>query len=354
MKTLRAVLCGLLFTTGLQAQQADLQKYLENFFPVCPGGTVTVEAMQINGPRNFVPYRVRFTSTESGCGRETFALLSPSTGQVVVGDVFALPADVRSVDARINDTMSRLLKKPVRISMPTVAAEDGLRDVTVTSDSKEGPFDFHVWLDSSNSFLIIGRRGRLKVDPRKSSVDELVRYAPVQRGKVDATIRIIEVSDFQCPTCKHAHDMLEGLLEKNLGRISYSRLDLPIFEAHDWSLDAALAGRAIQRVSPENYWAYVDYIFDNQSTIKKELIDGFIQDFVESRDIDWTKVQALYKSPFERKALINQVGRLYDAGFFATPTYLVNGREIYYGKNGDHLKAHLESILKPPTTKKKK
>lgn len=334
-----------------QEKKTDLQTYLERSFPRCPGGAVQVEQIQTQGPHGFVPYRVRFTSSETACGRETFALFSPASGQVIVADLFPLPADGRPVEARLGEVLQRVLKQPVRVTVNTTILEDGLREVAMTRDLKEGPFDFHGYLDASQSFLMVGRRGKLKVDPRKDLQAFLSSYSPFQRGKPDAPIRIVELSDFQCPTCKAAHDMLEETIQKNLGRISYSRIDLPIFEGHDWSLNAAMAARAIQRISPQHYWQFVDHIFDNQSLIKRSNFDVFIQDFVEANEIDAKKFNAIYQSTTERKAVIDQVERLFDIGIFATPTYIVNGQEIFYGPGGAHVKQYLENLLKEPVAK---
>ena len=337
-----------LFSTAAFSQQkkSDLQVYLERTFPQCPDSAVQVEQIQTPGPHGFVPYRVRFTSAEKGCGRETFVLLSPASGQVVVADLFPLPPDARPVEARVAEVVQRLLKQPVRVSLSGSTLEDGLREVAMTRDLKEGAFDLHGYLDASQSFLIVGRRGMLKSDPRKDLQSLLRSYSSSQRGKRDAAIRIVEISDFQCPTCKVAHDMLKGAIEKNLERISYWRIDLPIFEGHDWALSAAVAGRAIQRVSPEHYWQFVDYIFDNQAVIKRDNIDTFVHDFVDANSIDLKKFNAIYRSPTERKALIDQVERLFDIGIYATPTYIVNGQEIFYGPGGAHLKQYIENLLK--------
>lgn len=328
-----------------QQKKTELETYLERVFPRCPGGAVAVEQIQSSGPHGFVPYRVRFTSTEKSCGRETFALLSPSTRQIIVGDVFSVAADPRRIELRLGEVLERLMKKPVRVSLGSSALEDGLREVIITRDGKEGPFDFSGYLDASQSFLIVGRRGKLDGDPRKDLLDSLTSSSPSRRGKDKAPIRIIELSDFQCPTCKAAHDMLEGVIEKNLERISYYRVDLPIFEGHDWSLSAAVAARAIQRVSPDHYWQFVDYVFDSQSAIRKENLDTFVQDFIESNDIDAKKFNAIYQSPAERKAVIDQVENLFDLGIFATPTFVINGQEIFYGQNGAHVKQYLENLL---------
>src|SRR5687767_15300371 len=89
--------------------------------------------------------------------------------------------------------------------------------------------------------------------------------------------------------------------------MNYVRIDLPLFEHHEWSIPAALGARAIQRVAPAKYWTYVDYVFKNQEAIGKQSFDKVIEDFAEDNDISWAAIKPIYTSKEERQALLDQV-----------------------------------------------
>ncbi len=114
----------------------------------------------------------------------------------------------------------------------------------------------------------------------------------------------------------------------------YTRLDLPLFEHHEWSLNAALGARAINKVAPAAYWKYVDFIFGNQEAIGKTEFATVLKDFCTDHEIDWPKVEKLYKSPEERAALLDQVSRAFDNGINSTPTYIINGQMMGFGPEG--------------------
>ncbi len=341
---LGSVLTAAWLAAGPPLQANELQTYLEHAFARCPDGKIDIE-QEANGPRGFVSYKVRLSSPAKECGRETHALVSQSSKQLLFADVFALPKDSRPLEVRLADLAQRLLNKPARISLGATPLEDGLREVSFKTEGKVGPFNLGGYADASGAYLLVGRRGHLNVDPRKSLLAALPANAAVRRGKRDAAINIVEISDLQCPTCKEAHDRLHELIEKNLGHVSYSRIDLPIFDVHDWSLSAALAARAIERVSPQHYWQFVDYMFQNQTVIKRDILDTFVHDFVDGHGIDRAKFDAIYRSPEERSALIHQIERLFDISVATTPTFLVNGQEIFYGYEGNYLKGYLENLL---------
>jgi protein-disulfide isomerase len=159
--------------------------------------------------------------------------------------------------------------------------------------------------------------------------------AAVRRGNGMAKVEIIEISDFQCPSCARAHQSLEPYFARNLGRVSYARLDLPLFEHHEWALPAAAAARAIHKVAPAKYWDYVDAVFKNQETIGKRPFDAFLKEFLEDNDIPWSKIEPAYNSKSERASLLDQVSRLYAAGVNSTPTFLINGQILGFG-DGKH------------------
>jgi protein-disulfide isomerase len=319
---------------------AALKAYAEKASPLCPEGKVTLEPLDHPGPVGFVPYVLTQTSADKMCGRQIYLLHSPASQQVLIGVVFGLPPDSRSPELRIAEAATQLMKTPVTATVSGLILPDRIREVTMTKQTAYGPFPYHAFLDASEHFLIIGTRGMLSVSPAQSLVNSIGLNAAVRRGNPKSKVEIIELSDFQCPTCGRAHKEIEPLIAKNLSKINYARLDLPLFEHHQWSLPAALGARAIQQVAPAQYWNYVNFIFGNQDTIEKtasanpQSFDKLLQNFCEDHDIEWKAVERIYRSPAERAALLEQVSLAFDNGIMSTPTYIINGRIMGYGPEG--------------------
>jgi protein-disulfide isomerase len=186
----------------------------------------------------------------------------------------------------------------------------------------------------------------LFVDPGTTLTQSLGVENAVRRGNGKSRLKIIELSDFECPTCAKAHKKVEPLIARNLSKIDYARLDLPLFDHHEWALPAALGARAIQKVAPAKYWAYVNFVFENQETIGKAgSFDKVLQNFCEDHDIDWKRVEKIYRSPAERTDLMEQVSRAFDTGVNSTPTYIINGQVLGYGPNGSYTLAAIKHAL---------
>ncbi len=329
------------------ASSADaLRTYVAKALARCPDSKTTIVPIERIGPSGFVAYAVTQTSSDTSCGRQTFVLHSPTTNQVVLGTVFALPMDDRSAEVRAAETAGAVLKQSVKASISGFPLPDGLRALSLTKETTYGPFSYHGFVDASQRFMIIGTRGNLFVDPGMTLTQSLGIENAVRRGNAKSPVKIIELSDFECPTCAKAHKKVEPLIATHLSKIEYLRLDLPIFEHHEWALPAALGARAIQKVAPAKYWSFVNFVFANQETIgKMPSFDKVLQNFCEDHDIDWKRVEKIYRAPAERSSLLDQVSRAFDSGVTSTPTYIINGQIMGFGPDGSFTVAAIKQAL---------
>ncbi|HEV2721865.1 MAG TPA: thioredoxin domain-containing protein, partial [Thermoanaerobaculia bacterium] len=226
------------------------------------------------------------------------------------------------------------LKQPLTASVSKFPLPDRIRSVSIFKQTQYGPFAYHGFVDASERFLIVGTRGNLLTPPSRTLIDALEIKNGVRRGNPKAKAQIIELSDFECPSCRHAHLEIEPIIEKHLSKVDYIRLDLPLFEHHEWAMPAALAARALAKVAPAEYWKYANYVYENQEAIGKRKFDDVIREYCQDRDINWPAVEKIYRNPAERTALLDQVSRAFDNGIMSTPTYIVNGQIMGFGPKG--------------------
>jgi protein-disulfide isomerase len=314
------------------ADPVAIKAYVTKALPRCAGSSITVEPIrQPGGPVGFEVFKVVQKSTDENCGAQKYLSYSPKTHQVFFGSVLSLPLDPRTATVRISETVGQILKAPVNVNISPFPLPDGVRAVAINRQTEHGQFAYSGYIDSSERHLLVGLRGNLNEDPAKTLRDAIGAQNAARRGNKTSKLEIIEISDFQCPTCARAHEALEPLLSKNLNKINYARLDLPLFEHHDWAVNAALGARAIQRVAPAKYWNYVDQVFKNQEKLGTIPFETFLKNFAGDNDIDWTSIQAIYGSRSERQAVLDQTSRSFAVGINSTPTFLINGQMIGFG-----------------------
>jgi protein-disulfide isomerase len=355
----RALLFASLFTCAFAAQaqrlpsaadqSAALRAYATKVLPRCPGGIVEMERTQ-GGPTNFNAYVATVRTDDKYCGTQKFVLHSPKTQQVLVGSVIPIGNDGRPTAVRLTEKTTELLGKKVKATVAPFPLPDGVKSVSITRDTPYGTFSYAGFIDQSEQFLVVGFRGNLLTDPATTLRETLGANSGAKRG--GGKVEILELSDFQCPTCASAHAKLEPIIQKNLGKMNYVRIDLPLFEHHEWSVPAAMGARALQRVAPAKYWQYVDYVFKNQEAIGKRKFDDVFKEFATDNDLDWAALQKIYASKTERQALLDQVSRAFAAGIASTPTFIVNGQIMGFGPEGSFTIEAIKSAVGATASKK--
>ena len=313
-------------------QVATLREYAMKVLPRCSNGVTTLEPVQGPGPANFKSYVASVRSDDKYCGTQKYLLYSPKTRQILIGSVIPIANDGRPIHMRLTDKTTELLVHKMKATVAPFPLQDGIKSVSIARETTYGSFTYSAFIDQSEQFLIVGYRGALNTEPAKTLRDSLGVANGARRGT--GKTEIIELSDFQCPTCANAHEKIEPIIQKNIGKMSYVRIDLPLFEHHEWAIPAAMGARAMQKVAPTKYWQYVDYVFKNQETIGKRKFDDVLKEFAEDQDVDFAALQKAYNSKTDRQALLDQISRAFAAGVASTPTFIVNGQIMGFGPEG--------------------
>ncbi|HSN69331.1 MAG TPA: thioredoxin domain-containing protein [Thermoanaerobaculia bacterium] len=348
MPTRTLVSLALLLTLAVplaadDAPPAALLDWGKQFLGYCPDESFELEEASVPAPAGFTAWTLHQKSSWGPCAQRT--TLFGSSDQAIVGRAFPLSADPRPLEAKIAERARPLLGKDVTVTLEKAKLQDGLKRIRLDYATPEGPLTIGAYLDKYDENLVIGVLGKLGTDPARELLQTLSKGAAT-RGKAGSKIVILEVSDLQCPGCATIHANLEPFVRKHLDEIEYRRVDLPLFEQHDWTLAAAAGGKAIQKIAPAAYWDYIDYIFQRQADLTAATIDTAIEDFAEGKELDWKKIEREMKSPAVRRALVAQVGTFFGHGIFGTPTILVNGRIIPHAGSGLPIVGYLEEMLK--------
>jgi protein-disulfide isomerase len=346
MKTLLTL--ALLLTLAAPASAADappagLADWGKQLLGHCPDESFELERASVPAPEGFTAWTLRQKSSWGPCAQRLTLFASPS--QVIAGRAFPLTADSRPLEERIAERARPLLTQDVTIVLEKGKLADGLRPIRMNYATPEGPMPIGAFVDRSAANLVIGVRGTLEKDPGSLLLDALSTGA-MTRGRKGAKVVVLEISDLQCPACATLHEGLEPFIREHLGEIEYRRVDMAMFDQHDWTLTAAAAGKAIQRFAPADYWEYIDHIFQQQADLTAARIEAVIRDFAEAHDLDWKKIEREMSSPAVRRALVAQMGTFFGHGIFGTPTILVNGRMVPPEGAGVPVIAYIEELLK--------
>ena len=162
----------------------------------------------------------------------------------------------------------------------------------------------------------------------KVSLDE----APT-RGPDDAPITLVMFSDFECPFCGKAIELVHELEREYDGKIRFVYKAFPI-DRHPYAMLAALIGHSA--VAQGKFWAFHDLLYSG-----RRLDESVILGYVAQAKLDADQIEAelarLEYGP-ELRHDLRQAKRL---DVRSTPTFFINGRPLV----GAQPKAAFEAVI---------
>jgi protein-disulfide isomerase len=143
----------------------------------------------------------------------------------------------------------------------------------------------------------------------------------MSRGPAAAPVTIVEWSDYECPYCKQAQEVLQRLRAEFPDTVRLVFKDFPL-RSHPQALPAALAARCAG--AQGRYWEYHDLLFVAQPDFARDQL------IVYARRLGLdagTFTDCLDSGRFREAVLADQrEGRA--AGVRATPTFFINQRKV--------------------------
>jgi len=97
------------------------------------------------------------------------------------------------------------------------------------------------------------------------------------RGNLDAPVKIVEFSDFECPFCRQLHPTLARVASENNDVVWVYR-HFPL-NSHTNAFSAAIASECVARVGGNDaFWNFADSAFVNQRQLGTKFYNSFVQE----------------------------------------------------------------------------
>ena len=163
--------------------------------------------------------------------------------------------------------------------------------------------------------------------PLRPVYDVKVGDAPFM-GRKDASVTVVEYSDFQCPFCAKGSKIINQIKDKygEKVKVVFKNFPLPF---HKLAKTAAVAGLCANEQGKNYFWKMHDLMFDNQSKLNKKDLKEIAKNF---KGFDQAKFDdCLDKDKYMAK-VNSDIEEGKKIGVKSTPTFFVNGKVI----NGAH------------------
>jgi len=146
-----------------------------------------------------------------------------------------------------------------------------------------------------------------------------------RRGSALAPVTIIEFSDFQCPYCREAADVLKAVMAKYPGSVALVYRHLPLQNLHPLARAAAIAAECA--ADQGQFWRYHDALFDADSLSLAALSRSAVKAGVADRE----RFVACRASAATAAIVDRDVRAARGLGLQATPAILVNEHLVIGG-----------------------
>ncbi len=149
-------------------------------------------------------------------------------------------------------------------------------------------------------------------------------------GDPSSPVNITLFSDFQCPFCKTASEILASLEQELKGKVKITYKFYPLDHSCNRIMqrpmhrEACLAGRAAYCAGKQNrFWLYHDLIYANQRSLSEEKMYAFVDEL----NMDREKFEACLRSRESLIAVQDDIEEAILLDLRGTPSVFIDGRK---------------------------
>lgn len=164
--------------------------------------------------------------------------------------------------------------------------------------------------------------------PAKVSLD-LDERDPAS-GNRNATVTVVEFSDFECPFCGRFSETVKQIRKAySPDQVTFVYLDFPLTSIHDQAQPAAIAAQCVADLAGDDaFYQYHDALFTNQETLGDKLYSSL------AATIPGLDLQA-FERCYTNKESLSEVQADYQQGLklqvSGTPSVFINGNRVNGG-----------------------
>lgn len=151
------------------------------------------------------------------------------------------------------------------------------------------------------------------------------------RGNPNATIMLVEYSDYECPFCKQYHSIMRQVIDEYgaTGRIAWVYRQFPVPQLHPNAPKISEAALCVSELGGnEAFWKFSDTVFDSRG-LQDVVTITKLPEFAEVAGVNRSDFTRCLESGRKREAVENSMREAYEAGVRVTPyTVVMVGNEV--------------------------
>jgi protein-disulfide isomerase len=158
------------------------------------------------------------------------------------------------------------------------------------------------------------------------------------KGNVNAPVKIVEYSDFECPFCQRHHETMKVIAEKYGDQVAWVFRQFPLEQLHQKAMPVAIASECVGELGGDTaFWIFTDRYFEETLTNDRTNIETLIPTLVAEAGVNQARFTECYESERTKPAVEEDVADAVETGGRGTPwsvligpdgkTYPINGAQ---------------------------
>lgn len=170
------------------------------------------------------------------------------------------------------------------------------------------------------------------------------------KGSIDAPIKIVAYSDFECPFCKRYHETMTSIMKKygDSGEVAFIFRQFPLDALHPVKARAvAVASECANELGGNNtFWKFADRYFELTLTNNQTDIEKVIPQIVTEIGLDKTAFTSCFSSDRHNARIEADTANAAETGGRGTPwSILIGPSGKTYPINGALPQASIEQMI---------
>lgn len=166
------------------------------------------------------------------------------------------------------------------------------------------------------------------------------------KGNPEASVSLVEYSDFQCPACGQFYPYVKEIMEEYGDQVRFEYRHFPLINIHPQAVPAARAAEAAGQQG--QFWQMHDKLFEGQNTWSKSSNPtGFFRQYAEELGLDMNTFNRHLGSSVIEEAIMSGFNDARDRGFTGTPTFMLND-EVMEFTTFEEFKAQIDAAVSGP------
>jgi protein-disulfide isomerase len=237
-----------------------------------------------------------------------------------------LPSE-STVDSFMQQTFGAEPQVSWKISSIKPAPVPGLAQVDVILATPQGQSASRFYVTADGEHAVLGEIipfGAKPFDPAKKILAKGITGP--SRGPKDAAVTIVEFGDLQCPACKAAQPVIEGLVAAEpTARFVFQNFPL---EMHNWAAKGAAYADCVGRASNDAFWKFIAKTYETQSDITAENADEKLTALADGAGVKGSDIAVCARTPATKARVDASIVLGKAVNVNGTPTLFINGRAV--------------------------